>query len=1080
MKKFLFLFLFLPVLLFGQTKPVTINGNNADSIVSIKNIYTGVGTPILRWRSPIAKYNGSWMWFDAKNFKYDSISTRNDGTVTGNVMWTDNTGVLKFSPKSALRFIPLAGTDSLTGDIFRSGNGESYFGVRNGGNVSWLDTYVDGSIRIAEVLTNTSGVGGSYSGTFARSGTNVAEWSAATQGDTGDKTFSFKLNQPFWFQGSRITFDSTYYNSIRYDSLAGLTKGAADLLYAPIGGGGGGVASVTGTANRIAITGTATNPIVNIDPAYVGQSSIQTLGNITSGAWTSSTKIGIAYGGTNADLSATGGTGQVLKQSTVGGIITVGQVAANELSGLGANVATALGNTLGASGGVIGNSSSNTLVGSLGFSGTTNSGLRLNNLTTTQVSALTPSIGMVEANTTTNVPVYYDGTKWVSLKYNTVYNVKDWGAKGDGTTDDKAAIDACISAAPAGSVIYFPRSTYFLSAALATISKTLNIKGDGRTTFITVNSTTGSVLKFDGGSTAGEISYINIEDLYIANTSATAPTNGSAIQLRYCAYSNINRVNISNFNWNILLLESYMIGMTNVNSLGAINAGLYISNTDAARVDWGDSYTTNCTFLSSAISNTEYGIVQNNSGGLKVTACKFLRAGPTYAYNYHYYYVGIGTTVKLMITGNSFDTFNKTAIYISKGAGAFSDIAITGNTIESGNVSFPTIYLDGLYAVSVTGNTLTGQATNAAIEINNCNDVNLNNSYRNYNAPISLTGTNTNISGNINANYRAPYVAAFGGQAAFLNSVIGASQYQSIGVGFTGLFSGTASTLSGRNAVVTDAVSGTARWGVDQNGTIWVGANSTTYGMYCTQAGVAAIVGALAVGTGAAPTTGKLQVAAGSASIAGLQLTNQTAYTGAVVGSISLENTNDISHVGNIVAKRGATTNIGTSDSQILQLVTGNTNRVSIGTTGIVTLTAALVGTASQDVFNTISTTVNAFGAATSLTLGGTSTAAITYGIGTNATATATTKTINIGTGGVGGSTSNINLGSATSGATSLITVNGALKLPVYTVATLPTAVAGTLVYVSDALTPIYNATVTGGGAEGITVVYNGSTWTCH
>jgi len=62
------------------------------------------------------------------------------------------------------------------------------------------------------------------------------------------------------------------------------------------------------------------------------------------------------------------------------------------------------------------------------------------------------------------------------------------------------------------------------------------------------------------------------------------------------------------------------------------------------------------------------------------------------------------------------------------------------------------------------------------------------------------------------------------------------------------------------------------------------------------------------------------------------------------------------------------------------------------------------------------------------LTFGNT-TAASTVNIGTGATLTATTKAINIGTNGVSGSTTNITLGSATSGATNLITVNGPMTV---------------------------------------------------
>lgn len=93
--------------------------------------------------------------------------------------------------------------------------------------------------------------------------------------------------------------------------------------------------SIAGTAARVSVTngsGVAGNPTVDIDAAYVGQTSITTLGTITAGTWTA-TKIGLAYGGTNADLSATGGTSQVLRQSSVGGPITVSQLAYSDISG---------------------------------------------------------------------------------------------------------------------------------------------------------------------------------------------------------------------------------------------------------------------------------------------------------------------------------------------------------------------------------------------------------------------------------------------------------------------------------------------------------------------------------------------------------------------------------------------------------------------------------------------------------------------------------------------------------------------------------------------------------------------------
>lgn len=45
-------------------------------------------------------------------------------------------------------------------------------------------------------------------------------------------------------------------------------------------------------------------------------------------------------------------------------------------------------------------------------------------------------------------------------------SVKDHGAKGDGVTDDRKAVQAAIAAAPEGSTIYFPTGTYFMATGV--------------------------------------------------------------------------------------------------------------------------------------------------------------------------------------------------------------------------------------------------------------------------------------------------------------------------------------------------------------------------------------------------------------------------------------------------------------------------------------------------------------------------------------------------------------------------------------------------------------------------------------
>lgn len=85
-----------------------------------------------------------------------------------------------------------------------------------------------------------------------------------------------------------------------------------------------GTGNITVTAAAGTLTGTTLN-------AAVVTSSLTSVGTIGTGVW-QGTKIGLLYGGTNADLSGTGGASQVLKQTSVGGAVIVAQLAASDLS----------------------------------------------------------------------------------------------------------------------------------------------------------------------------------------------------------------------------------------------------------------------------------------------------------------------------------------------------------------------------------------------------------------------------------------------------------------------------------------------------------------------------------------------------------------------------------------------------------------------------------------------------------------------------------------------------------------------------------------------------------------------------
>lgn len=117
------------------------------------------------------------------------------------------------------------------------------------------------------------------------------------------------------------------------NGLVPLSGGGATLFLnaegdwvVPAGGSGGQVDSVVGTTNRISVdSADPVNPIVDIDSAYVGQTSITTLGTITTGVWNGTDIDGANIDAELVDLSdvtAKTGTGTVVVMNISPTIVT--------------------------------------------------------------------------------------------------------------------------------------------------------------------------------------------------------------------------------------------------------------------------------------------------------------------------------------------------------------------------------------------------------------------------------------------------------------------------------------------------------------------------------------------------------------------------------------------------------------------------------------------------------------------------------------------------------------------------------------------------------------------------------------
>lgn len=143
-----------------------------------------------------------------------------------------------------------------------------------------------------------------------------------------------------------------------------------------------------------------------------------------------------------------------------------------------------------------------------------------------------------------------DAIDWAACE---VFNVKAYGAVGDGLTDDAAALQAAIDAAEAagGGTVFMPAGTYLIASGLV-IEETITLAGAGKASKILLDASgTGVTMikslnthrvrminfAMDTNSVATVIAihhaggwYVHIKDVYIEKTGAAADTIGLKVE----------------------------------------------------------------------------------------------------------------------------------------------------------------------------------------------------------------------------------------------------------------------------------------------------------------------------------------------------------------------------------------------------------------------------------------------------------------------------------------------------------------------------------------------------------------------
>lgn len=253
------------------------------------------------------------------------------------------------------------------------------------------------------------------------------------------------------------------------------------------------------------------------------------------------------------------------------------------------------------------------------------------------------------------------GTKYARLAKNSntdydvgwygpyVVNVKDYGAKGDGSTNDTAAINSAIAALTNYSSLYFPGSRYlYTPGSLSTISGLtgITIFGDGWSSIL-YSTTTGAA----GGTLeiAANCSKVTIRDMGFIGS---ATVRGSGIHIRFLASHG---------------------KITNCYFYKSSDFGVLVSGANDGTALSSDVEVTNCTFDSTLGDGVHYGATTD---GL-IASNIFLNTGDDS--------IGIvsddgGTHVPARITaiGNVIQTPGSRGVAVIDGP---NDILVSGNHI---------------------------------------------------------------------------------------------------------------------------------------------------------------------------------------------------------------------------------------------------------------------------------------------------------------------------------------------------------------------------------------------------------------
>lgn len=304
-------------------------------------------------------------------------------------------------------------------------------------------------------------------------------------------------------------------------------------------------------------------------------------------------------------------------------------------------------------------------------------------------------------------------------------NVKSYGAKGDGVTNDTSAIQAAINNlnAAGGGTLFFPTGTYLTDTL--TLYSNITILGENKTKSILrlVDNPTGALLECSGIS-ATQKEYISIRHItlkHITTFTKVDDIKGVLVRGYNTRFCTIADCTFSDFSVHGILLSNIDNDTTEAKSWRISNCLFYNAkkgDCNAILLYQQGEYVqiTNCIFhtLSTAISTWD-------SANTRVENCTFLKCG----FGTSFPAIVISSTTganggKMQLVGNAINHNEGTAIKITHGGGTrpeYGSMICNNHILVNQSYSSTAVILSGVQGLIMKDNKIYGTDSVAPLSI---------------------------------------------------------------------------------------------------------------------------------------------------------------------------------------------------------------------------------------------------------------------------------------------------------------------------------------------------------------------------